>query len=295
MSGCQIFPADNVWNTPIDKLPVDAHSSGYINSLGSDGQLHPYFGGYWRNALAGKPYVVVSGDQPRVPVKFTYYRDSDPGPYPIPRDAPIEGGGLTDNSDRHVMVVDRDHCMLYEMYKAYPQADGSWTAGSGAIFDLNSNVLRPIPYTSADAAGLPIFAGLVKYDEVGVFGEGVINHALRFTANRTRSEFLWPARHMDGSTTDPNVPPMGQRFRLKASFDISGFPPQIKVILQALKTYGMFLADNGTAWQLTGAADSRWDQGMLTNELHRIHGHDFEAVDESSLMIYQNSGQARQP
>lgn len=294
--GCPVFPADNIWNTPIDKLPVDPHSYNYINSLGYDGQLHPYFGGYWRGALAGKPFIVVPGDQPRVPITFTYWRDSDPGPYPIPSDAPIEGGGLTDNSDRTVFVIDKDNCKSYEIWKAYVQPDGSWKAGAGAVFDLRSNDLRPDGWTSADAAGLPFFAALVKYDEIGVLGQGVISHALRFTANRARNAYIWPGRHQDGhAVNDPNAPPFGQRFRLKASFDISGFSPQIKVILQALKTYGMFLADEGSSWQLVGTADERWNQNMLLEELHRVHGHDFEAIDESSLMIDPNSAQARRP
>ncbi|MCD6291496.1 MAG: cellulase family glycosylhydrolase, partial [Anaerolineae bacterium] len=213
---------------------------------------------------------------------------SDPGPYPIPPDAPIEGGRGSDG-DRHVLIVDRDHCMLYELYDAWPQPDGSWHAGSGAIFDLNSNALRPAGWTSADAAGLPILPGLVRYDEVAA---GEIRHAIRFTAPRTRKAYVWPARHYASDLTAGRYPPMGQRFRLRADFDISGFSPQAQVILQALKRYGMILADNGRAWFISGAPDDRWDNDVL-HELHQVHGTDFEAVDASSLIVHPDSAQAR--
>jgi hypothetical protein len=225
-----------------------------------------------------------------VNVDFDYAEESDPGPYPIPADAPIEGGDLS-SGDRHVLVLDRDACILYELYAAYPQPDGSWEAGSGAVFDFNSNALRPAGWTSADAAGLPILPGLVRYEEVA---SGEIQHALRFTAPQTRQAYVWPARHFASNLTDAAYPPMGMRFRLKAGFDISGFSEEMQVILRALKKYGMILADNGSAWYLSGAPDSRWDNDFLVNELGQVKGSDFEAVDESSLMVGPDSGQASQ-
>jgi hypothetical protein len=224
-----------------------------------------------------------------VSVTFGYDDESDPGPYPIPPDVPIEGGPSS-NGDRHVLVLDRGHCILYEMYDAWPQPDGSWEAGSGAVFDLNAYDLRPAGWTSADAAGLPILPGLVRYDEVA---SGEIRHAIRFTAPQTRRAYVWPARHYASSLTGLQYPPMGQRFRLKTGFDMSGFSPEVQVILQAMKTYGIILADNGSSWFISGAPDERWDNDVL-HELGQVHGSDFEAVDVSSLMIDPNSGQARQ-
>ena len=287
LAGCSMFPPDNVWNTRVDSLPVDARSSAYINSIGSGTGLHPDFGTVWAGAPNGIPYTTVLGAQPLVTVTFGYDDESDPGPYPIPPSAPIEGGPNS-SGDRHVLVVESTNCKLYEMYSAYPQADGSWTAGSGAVFDLRSNVLRPDTWTSADAAGLPILAGLVRYDEVA---SGVITHALRFTAQHTQRKYIWPARHYASSITDPNVPPMGQRFRLKASFDISSYPAQVQVILTAFKTYGIILADNGSNWFISGAPDPRWDDDMLS-QLSSVKGSNFEAVDESGLMMDPNSGLA---
>ena len=291
IAGCDIFPGDNVWNTPIDTLPVDAHSDAYVTTIGAGAHVHADFGsGEWAGGPIGIPYVGVPGTQPLVDVLFDYDDESDPGPYPIPPDAPIEGGPQSDG-DRHVLVLDRDACVLYELYYAWPQPDSSWEAGSGAIFDLSSHALRPAGWTSADAAGLPLLPGLVRYDEVA---SGEIRHALRFTAPQTRRAYIWPARHYASSLTGPQYPPMGQRFRLKADFDLSGFSPEGQVILQALKTYGMFLADNGSAWFISGAPDERWDNDML-HELDQVHGTDFEAVDESLLMIDPDSGQANQP
>ena len=230
------------------------------------------------------------GQPDAVPVSFTWPDESDPGPYPIPPNPPIEGGPDSDG-DRHVLVIDRDNCTLYELFAAVPQNGGaSWTAGSGAVFDLSSNALRPDTWTSADAAGLPILAGLVRYDEVA---SGEINHALRFTAPQTRRAYVWPARHYASSLTGLNYPPMGQRFRLKASVDIAGFAPEVQVILRALKKYGMMLADNGSAWFLSGVPDERWNNDNL-QQLRRLTGLAFEAVDGSALMIDANSGQARQ-
>jgi chitodextrinase len=291
ISGCPALPADNVWNTPIDTLPLDLNSSAYIANIGAGIGVHPDFGaGLWDGGPIGIPFNIVSGSQPRVSIEFDYWEESDPGPYPIPRDAAIEGGSES-SGDRHILVLDRDTCMLYETWSTYPQSDGSWQAGSGAIFDLNSNDLRPSGWTSSDAAGLPILPGLVRYDEVAA---GEINHALRFTAPRTRKAFLWPARHYASSLTSSNYPPMGQRFRLKANFDISTFSNEIQVILRALKKYGMILADNGSAWYISGAPDPRWDNDDLVGGLRRVRGSDFEAVDESSLMVAPDSGQALQ-
>jgi hypothetical protein len=223
-----------------------------------------------------------------VVVTFDYADESDPGPYPIPANAPIEGGPDSDG-DRHIILIDRDNCLLYELFYAFPQADGSWHAGSGAIFDLNVNTLRPAGWTSADAAGLPILPGLIRYEEVA---EGEIRHAVRFTAPRTRKEYVWPARHHASNLTGARYPPMGQRFRLRANYDVSGFAPEVQVILRALKQYGMVLADNGAPWFISGVPDERWDNDVL-HELRQVHGSDFEAVDVSSLMVDPDSGQVR--
>ncbi|HEX5681014.1 MAG TPA: hypothetical protein VFX82_09265 [Desulfobacterales bacterium] len=289
LEGCQVLPADNIWNKRVDDLPLDADSSAYINTIGPARGLHPDFGsGTWNGGPIGIPYTVVESSQPRVIVTFEYDDESDPGPYPIPPDALIEGGSQS-AGDRHVLVLDRGNCVLYELFSAYPQAGGSWQAGSGAVFDLNSNALRPSGWTSADAAGLPILPGLVRYDEVA---GGEIRHALRFTAPQTRRDFLWPARHQASSLTAPEIPPMGQRFRLKAGFDISRFSAPVRVILQAMKTYGLILADNGSAWYISGVPDPRWDNDMLVGELAQDKGSDFEAVDVSGLMLDPDSGRA---
>jgi uncharacterized protein (TIGR03437 family) len=226
----------------------------------------------------------VAGAQAKITVTFDYDSESDHAGYPVPPNAPIEGGSSS-SGDRHVLVVDHDNCVLYELYSAYPQSDGSWHAGSGAIFDLKSNALRPAGWTSADAAGLPIFPGLMRYDEVAA---GAILHAIRFTVPQTRDTYIWPGRHEASSLSVTNYPPMGQRFRLKASVDLSGFAPPVQVILRALKKYGMILADNGSSWYLSGAPDDRWDNDVL-HQLSQLHGSDFEAVDESALMVEANS------
>jgi hypothetical protein len=289
LAGCPVFPADNVWNTRVDTLPLDPNSDLYIATIGASTGVHADFGsGLWEGGPIGIPYVDVPASQPTVPVTFDYDDESDPGPYPIPPDAPIEGGPGS-GGDRHVLVLERDNCILYEVYHAWPQPDGSWEAGSGAIFDLKSDVLRPAGWTSADAAGLPILPGLVRYDEV-VSGE--IRHALRFTVPQTRRAYFWPARHYASSLTAARYPPMGQRFRLRADFDESGFSPEVQVIVRALKRYGMFLADNGSAWYLSGVPDERWDNDQL-RELGQIHGSDFEAVDESALMVDPDSGRVQ--
>jgi hypothetical protein len=287
---CPVFPANNIWNRNISALPIHALSNNYINSIGLNSEVHADFGsGLWEGAPIGVPFVRVSQGQLPVSIFFTEYgEESDPGPYPVPTNAPIEGGPDS-NGDRHVLVVDDGNCILYEMYHAYPRANGDWEAGCGAVFPLTSNQLREASITSADAAGLPIYPGLVRYDEVA---SGAITHALRFTAPSTQRAYLWPARHFASSSTDPNLPPMGLRVRLKASVNISTYPPEIRVILQALKDYGMFLADNGSPWYISGAPDERWDNDML-HLMDVLQGSDFEAVDESSLMIDPDSGQSR--
>ena len=290
IGGCPLFPSNNIWNTDISSLPVDARSAQYIASIGLTGHVHPDFGaGLYDGEPIGIPYAVVPANQPLVPVHFDYTDESDPGPYPVPSNAPIEGGSQS-SGDRHVLLVQQGSCKLYEMYASYPQADGSWQAGSGAVWNLNSNALRPAGWTSADAAGLPILPGLVRYDEVA---SGVIDHALRFTVQRTQDAFIWPARHQASSRTDPTLPPMGLRVRLKANVDISSFSPTNQVILAALKHYGMIVADNGSNWYLSGAPDDHWNNDDLA-QLSHIQGSNFEVVDTSSLQVSANSGEARQ-
>ena len=280
LAGCRMFPSNNVWNADISTLPAAARSADYVASIGADRPLHPDFG----PAGIGIPFAVVSGTQAKVSVSFDYADESDAAGYPIAPDAPIEGGSDS-TGDRHVLVLDSDNCVLFELFSAYPQSDGSWKAGSGAIFDLNDNALRPAGWTSTDAAGLPVLPGLVRYDEVA---SGQIRHAIRFTAPKTRRAYIWPARHFASSITDPAYAPMGQRFRLKATFDTSGFPPDAQVVLQALKAYGMILADNGSSWFISGAPDDRWNSDTL-HTLTRVKGFDFEAIDESALQLIPNS------
>ena len=274
LAALQVFPPDNAWNQDISDFPVHADSDAYLHSIGLDTGLHPDFGTVWEGAPIGIPFVTVYGDQPKVPVSFYYGDESDPGPYPIPPDAPIEGGADS-AGDRHVLVVDLDNRKLYEMFDAHPRDDGGWDAGSGAVFDLTSNELRPDGWTSADAAGLSIFAGLVRYDEVVERGE--INHALRFTVSRTQRAYISPATHFASSDNDPDLPPMGLRVRLRADYDLSGFSPNVQTILRAMKRYGMFVADNGSNWYITGAPDPRWNDDEL-HELGMVKGRDFEVV-----------------
>jgi len=288
--GCPVFPADNIWNAPVDSLPVHDRSAQYVTRIGASSNVHADFGsGVWppgSTSPIGIPYVSVGAGQPDVAVQFTSWpNESDPGPYPIPGDAPIEGGDSA-TGDRHVIVVDTADCVLYELFRAFPNGDGTWRAANGARFDLRSNALRPADWTSADAAGLPIHAGLVRYDEVAA---GAIRHAIRFTAPVTQSAYVWPARHEASNNNDLSYPPMGQRFRLKASFDTSGLSEQARVIAEAMKTYGIILADNGSPWYISGAPDERWDNDVL-HELDVIEGADFEAVDVSGLMVDPDSG-----
>jgi hypothetical protein len=277
---CRLFPANNHWNLRVDKLPVLANSDAMVRNIGADDTLHPDFGsGLYEGRPIGIPYTTVSRKQKRVSVSFEYEDESDRGPYPIPPGAPIEGGASSDG-DRHVIVVDRDRCRLYELFAAYPQNGGaSWRAGSGAIFNLRSNRVRPAGYTSADAAGLPILPGLARWEDVK---RGKIDHALRFTVSRSRRAYIYPARHFASSNTDPDLPAMGQRLRLKASFDTSGYPRQARVVLNALKRYGMIVADNGSDWFISGSPSKGWDNDEL-NALKRVEGSNFEVVDTSRL------------
>jgi hypothetical protein len=258
----------------------------YVASIGATAGLKADFGsGLWNGGPIGIPFVTVGAGQPPVGITFDYADESDPGPYPIPANSPIEGGPAADG-DRHVLVVDTSACRLYETFATYPNNDGTWHAGSGAVFDLRSNALRPNGWTSADAAGLPILPGLVRYDEVAA---GVINHAIRITVPRTQKAYVWPARHYASSRTDANLPPMGLWLRLRADFDISGFAPPAQVILTALKKFGAIVADNGSAWYMSGAPDERWNNDVL-HTLGAVPGSAFEAVDTSSLMADPNSG-----
>jgi hypothetical protein len=279
LAGKQLFPADNPWNADISSQPVDPNSDNLIASIGLTAGLHADFGTVWQGAPNGIPYVVVAGTQAPVPVSFDYADESDPGPYPIPPNAPIEGGA-NGTGDRHVLVIDKDHWKLYELFAATPQGSG-WHAGSGAVFDLSSDALRPAGWTSADAAGLPIFPGLVRYDEAVT--QGAIQHALRFTVVHSRRAYVSPARHFASSLTDPNLPPMGMRVRLKAGFDLTPFPPEVRVILTALKKYGMFVADNGSNWFVSGAPDPRWNDSNLVM-LSQVKGSDFEVVKMGTVV-----------
>ena len=274
LAGRRPFPPDNPWNTVVASAPVDPNSATLIASCGLR-NLHPDFGTVWDGAPNGIPYVVVRAGQPKVPVRFDYADESDPGPYPIPPNAPIEGGASS-NGDRHVLIVDLDAWKLYELYDAHPIDGGaSWQAGSGAVFDLGSNALRPAGWTSADAAGLPIFPGLVRYDEV--MEQHAIEHALRFTCPRTRKAYVSPARHYASSDTSTSLPPMGMRVRLESSFDTTGFSPAVRVILRSMMRYGMLLADNGSGWYVSGAPDPRWSDDELAT-LSRVPSSAFEVV-----------------
>jgi len=272
--GCQIFPRTNVWNRRIDTLPVRSDSATLIAAIGINRGLHPDFGSY---KGYGIPINVANRLTPRKYVTFRYKSESDRGPYPIPTKFKREAG-----SDHHILIVDKDACKLYELFAATRSASGRWSAGSGAIWSLRSNRLRPDSWTSADAAGLPILPGLVRYDE---YAKGVIAHAIRFTAPTTRSAHIYPARHDAGDGNDPALPPMGLRVRLKASVDVSGFSPQARVILVALKRYGMILADNGSPWYITGAPHPSWNDDQL-HQLGQISGDMFEVVDTTGLSNY---------
>jgi hypothetical protein len=282
LAGCPVFPASSVWNTPVDRLPVAANSAQLIASIGAGDHVHADFGsGLYDGSQIGIPFVAVHGTRtPKSHVTFDYADESDKGPYPIPANVPIEGAPAHANEgDRHALIVDRDSCRLYELY-ALRRTGGGYAAGSGAIFDLRSNRLRPAGWTSADAAGLPILPGLARWD--GDAATGSIDHALRFTVERTRRAYIYPARHFASSSTDPALPPMGLRVRLKAGVDIASLPRQARIVAQAMKTYGLILADNGSNWYVSGAPSPHWSNDEL-HALGRLSGADFEVVDTSRL------------
>jgi hypothetical protein len=290
LNGAVPFPADNPWNTDISHEPVDPNSANILATISIDNGLHPDFGsGTYAGSIIGIPYYVVPGTQPQVKIKYVAYgSQSDKGPFPIPPDTLIEGykpSGKSFGGDRHVLVIDKDNNRLYELYRAFPLSTGGWKADSGAIFHLDSNDVRPTAqpgWTSADAAGLPIFPGLVRYDEAA---SGLIAHALRFTVANTRKAYVAPANHWASSDTNPNLPPMGMRVRLKASYVIpSTFSKPTRAILQALKTYGMFVADNGSNWYISGAPDSRWKNSRLVSELREVTRGNFEVVKMGTIV-----------
>jgi len=273
IAGCPVFPADNAWNRRVDRLPADPRSKEIVAAIGA-GNLHADFGaGLWEGRPIGIPITIVGARTPRSRVSFDYASESDRVPYPIPAGVRIEGGG-----DRHAILVDRDACRLYELY-ALRRAGDRWTAGSGAVWSLRTNRLRPAGWTSADAAGLPILPGLARYDEVA---RGRIAHALRFTVARSRRAYVWPARHFASDETDASLPPMGLRLRLRAGYPIASFPRQARIVLRALEEYGMVVADNGTSWMISGAPDSRWSNDQL-HALQQVPGSAFEVVDQRSL------------
>ena len=272
LGGCPVFPASNAWNRDISRAPVHPRSAAYVASISQNARfLHADFGGAGEYGI---PFRVVPRSQPRVPVRITDYPDeSDPGPYPVPLNAPVERG-----SDRHVLTLQRGTCRLFELYNAQRSSAG-WAASQGSVFNLRSNRLRPEGWTSADAAGLPILPGLARYDEVR---RGAIHHALRFTVQRTQRAYIHPATHFASSSRDPDLPPMGLRLRLKRSYPLTRFHGQSLVILRALKRYGMLVADNGSSWYVTGASDRRWDDEDLS-QLKTVPGSAFEAVQTGRL------------
>jgi hypothetical protein len=286
---CPVFPANNVWNTAITDLPVASQSAAWLVSMSSSTTfLHPDFGPSGDpGAPYGIPFVVVSPLHPLVHVSFDYADQSDRGPYPFGASTPVEGGSKA-TGDRHAIMVDPATCTLYELYDARYSPAGS-TAGSGAIWNLRSNKLRPAGWTSADAAGLPILPGLLSYSEVR---SGKITHALRMTAETTDARYIWPARHEAGAREDPSLPPMGARFRLKASFDVRRYSKKAQVVLRAMQQYGLILADNGSNWYFQGTADPRWPIALV-DELKTVPASAFQAVDESSLELSPSSGAAR--
>jgi len=287
-AGCPLFPADSVWHARVDRLPVLAASARYVASIGASSHLHPDFGsGQIDGQPFGIPVTEVGAGQTAVRVRFDYADESDPGPYPLPATARIEGGPASDG-DRHVILHDAANCRLYELFAARRGSDGSWTAQSGATWNLRSNALRPAGWTSADAAGLSIMAGLVRYEEVAA---GRIDHAIRITVPRSQDRYLWPARHAAGSG-GADLPPMGLRLRLKASVNVAGLPAQARVIATAMKTYGVIVADNGSPWYITGSEDTRWNNDAL-DALKALAGSQFEAVDTAGLMANPNSAATR--
>jgi hypothetical protein len=287
---CTVTPNDSYWHAKVTALPVSPSSATFIATEGSNSPLHADFGsGLWDGGPIGIPFVVVPGTQAKVKVTFSIAGESDPGPYPIPANAPVEGGSAS-TGDRHVIVVDRDRCQLYEMWNAKLQKDGvTWKAGSGATWSLSSDAMRPAGWTSADAAGLPILPGLVRYEEVAA---GHVDHAIRITVPTTRTSYIWPARHQAGSTSSTSAPPMGTWLRMKSSINPSSYPASVRPIIIALQTFGAIVADNGSAWYISGAPDSRWNNDDL-HALGAITGNAFQVVDASSLMVSPNSEQAK--
>ncbi|MBV9483449.1 MAG: hypothetical protein JO249_22275 [Acidobacteria bacterium] len=293
LNGFRPFSAGNAWNQDVSATAVDPNSDAIINFIGPTIGLHPDFGsGLYQGSSMGIPYVVVDGSQNFVNINFTAYGDeSDPGPMPVPPDAPIEGYPNPGNGDRHVLVIDKNNCFLYELYGSYPNSDGSWKAGSAAVWDLTNDEQRPWTWTSADAAGLPIFNGLVRYDEVA---SGNIQHALRFTLPQSQAAVTPPASHWAANSSNPLAAPMGMRMRLKANYDISGFSPHLQVILTALKKYGMIMADNGSPLYLSGAPDDRWDNNDLHN-LSQVPASEFEVVQMNPIYTASNVPQGAVP
>jgi hypothetical protein len=292
LTGFRPFATDSAWKSDISQSPIDPNSAAIINNIGPSTPLHAAFGaGVLEGSSLGIPYVVVGGAQPGVNITAQFSDQSDPGPMPIPQDAPIEGFPNPGNGDRHVLVLDNANCFLYELYSSYPNGDGSWSTGSAAVWDLLSNEQRPWTWTSADAAGLPIFPGLVRYDEVA---SGQIQHAIRFTLPESRAAFVPPASHWTETTTDPNAPPMGMRMRLKASFDVSGYSAANQVILNAMKKYGIIMADNGSPMFFSGTPDSHWNNGDLNN-LGNVTAADFDVVLMNPIYTSANIPQGPPP
>ena len=271
-----VFPQDNSWNTDISQLPVDPNSAAYIAAIGANKPLHPDFG----TGINGIPFQFVDPGTAKASVTFDYADESDKGPYPIPAAPLIEGGPGATSGDRHMLLIDPDAWVLYELWQAV-KGPGGWHAGSGAIWDLKTNATRPKGWTSADAAGLPVFPGLVRYDEV--HETRLVAHALRFTVERTRRAYVSPASHWASRSNDPNLLPMGARVRLRHDFDITPFDPDVQVILMALKTYGLILADNGSDWFISGAPDDRWNDDAL-HQLTRVKGKDLEVVQMGDVI-----------
>ncbi len=291
-TACPVLPADNIWHADVSRLPVSVRSTQWLSHMSaSTRRLHPDFGPSYgaQPVLYGIPITLVSGTHALVAVRFAYAGESDPGPYPLGSDTKIEGG-TTSSGDRHALVVNSTTCTLYETWSTWHPTTG-WTAGSGAVFDLRSNALRPAGWTSADAAGLPILPGLLRYDEVKA---GFIDHAIRFTTDVTNRSYVWPARHQAGSVSDPSYPPMGARFRLKSSFSTGSYSPTTQVVLRAMKTYGLILADNGSPWFFQGTADAGWPEALL-DQLKTIPASAFEAVAVGSLQVSPDSGQVKAP
>jgi len=288
LGGCPVFPEDHYWNTPVDKLPLHPKSTDYLISIGPSAPLHPDFGsGTYRGIEPGIPFIVVPPTQPKISIRLVS-PESDAGPYPIPGNALIEGGPAA-QGDRHVLILQSGECKLYELFWTKRSEEGEWSASSGAIFDLRGYGLRPSGWTSADAAGLAILPGLVRYEEVAA---GSIPHALRFTARATQRAFVWPARHHASRNKNEDLPPMGIRVRLRSSFRLNGYPLQARVILEALKKYGMVLADNGSPWFISGSPSPHWDNEQLRT-LRRLSGADFEVVDTAPLMLSADSARTK--